>query len=103
MPEHSRLVLIFLQRLLPSNWAIVPIMHLTDFVINTGIKQNTFGGGGLSCINVRRYADVAITFDWSFASHSYLPLMLRWLASPPLCGNASQQICELVAHGGRRY
>ena len=40
MPEHSRLVLIFLQRLLPSNWAIVPIDGLPEAEVAATLRKS---------------------------------------------------------------
>src|SRR5690606_2834848 len=44
-------------------------MHLTNFVGDTGIEQDTLGGGGLPCVDVRRDTDVAIALDRGFAGH----------------------------------
>jgi hypothetical protein len=44
-------------------------MHFTNFVIHTGVKKNTLGGGGFTRVNVRGNTDVAIALDGSIASH----------------------------------
>ena len=48
-------------------------MHFTDLVRNTGVEQDTFGGRGLTCVNVSRDTEVAITRDRGSTSHYYSP------------------------------
>ncbi|MNT17008.1 hypothetical protein D3C72_1521370 [compost metagenome] len=49
------------------------IMHFTDFVVHTGIEQNTFCSGGFTRINMRRDTDVTVPFNRSFSSHGQNP------------------------------
>jgi hypothetical protein len=36
-------------------------VHVTDFVVNPGVQQNAFGGGGFAGIDVRGNSNVAVT------------------------------------------
>jgi len=45
------------------------VVHLTDFVVDTGIKQNALGRGGLAGVDVSRNTNVAIALDGGLASH----------------------------------
>jgi len=44
-------------------------VHLADLVRESGIKQYSLGGGGLTSIHVGNNTDVAITVDRSLTSH----------------------------------
>jgi hypothetical protein len=50
------------------------IVHFTDLVIHTGVKQNALGGGGFAGVDVRRDTDVAVALNGGFASHDGLSL-----------------------------
>ena len=47
------------------------VMHLTNLVRNTGVKQYTFGRGCLARIHVRGNTNIAITAQGVFSSHSF--------------------------------
>jgi len=52
-------------------------------VIYAGIEQDSFGGGGLTGVNVRRYADITIALDGCLAGHLiYLPYLNQTAMSP---------------------
>jgi hypothetical protein len=44
-------------------------MHFANFVVHTGIEQNTLGGGGFASVNVGGDADIAIALNGGMASH----------------------------------
>jgi hypothetical protein len=44
-------------------------VHFTNLVVHAGVKQDTFGCGGLAGVNVSRNTDIAITLDGGGASH----------------------------------
>jgi hypothetical protein len=74
-------------------------MHFTNFVIHTGVKKNTLGGGGFSCVNVRGNTDIAITLDGSYASHDQpLGIQLKQKIQMPcrvstgLCGRLTTRL-----------
>jgi hypothetical protein len=58
-------------------------MHLANLVIDAGVKQDTLGGGGLSGVDMRRNADIAIALDGSLAGHLiYLPYLNQTAMTP---------------------
>jgi hypothetical protein len=36
-------------------------VHLANFVVDAGVKQNAFGGGGFAGVDVRGNSNVAVT------------------------------------------
>ena len=51
------------------------IMHFTDFVVNTGVEQDTLGGRGLTGVDVSTDTDVTVTCNGCCTSH-LIPLIL---------------------------
>jgi hypothetical protein len=46
------------------------VMHFTDLVIDTGVKQDALGHRRLAGVDVRADTDIAVALDRSFACHS---------------------------------
>ncbi|EIS37122.1 hypothetical protein YPPY54_0304 [Yersinia pestis PY-54] len=51
------------------------VMNFTDFVIYTGVKQDTFGSGCLTGVDVSADTDITIALNGCFTSH-LIPLFL---------------------------
>jgi hypothetical protein len=45
------------------------IVHFAQLVGHAGVKQDTFGRGGLASVNVGRDTDIAVALDGGLASH----------------------------------
>jgi hypothetical protein len=39
-------------------------MNFTDFMVYTGVEQNTFGSSGFTGVDVRRDTDVTVSVRW---------------------------------------
>jgi hypothetical protein len=46
-------------------------MHFTDLVVNTGVKQNTLGSGGLTGVNVSGDTDITVALNGVFLATIY--------------------------------
>ena len=53
------------------------VMHLTDLVNNTRIKEDALGGGGFAGINVCGNTDISDAFQGEVASHRNSPGLRR--------------------------
>ncbi|CDJ79006.1 Hypothetical protein SMB2099_4392 [Serratia marcescens SMB2099] len=51
------------------------VMNFTDFVVYTGVEQNTFGSGGFTGVDVSTDTDVAVACNGCCTSH-LIPLFL---------------------------
>jgi len=49
------------------------VMHLTDFVVHAGVKQDTLGRGGFAGVDVRGNTNIAIALDGCLAGHGGTP------------------------------
>jgi len=45
------------------------IMHFTDLVVHTGVKQYALSRGGLTSVNVSGNTDIAVALNGGLASH----------------------------------
>ncbi len=52
------------------------VMNFTDFVVYTGVEQNTFGSCSLTGVDVRTDTNVTVALNGCFTSH-LIPLILR--------------------------
>jgi hypothetical protein len=51
-------------------------VHLTDFVLDTGVEQNTFRRRCLTRIDVRGDTDISYVFEFMTSGHTSLPYHL---------------------------
>src|SRR5690606_22615127 len=51
------------------------IMHHPELVVDARIEQDTFGGGGFPCVDVRGDTNVAIALDRGLAGHDRISLV----------------------------
>ena len=52
-------------------------MNFTNLVGQTGIKQHALGGRRFTRVNMGHYAYIAVTIDWSLASHFIAPVLSK--------------------------
>ncbi|MNT55141.1 hypothetical protein D3C72_1923560 [compost metagenome] len=49
-------------------------MHLAHFVVDPGVEQDPFGGGGLARVNMGDDTDIAVQLDGGGARHDGSPV-----------------------------
>ena len=49
------------------------LVRFTDLVVNTGVVQDSLGGGGLTCVDVGHNADVSGHFQRNVSRHGFKP------------------------------
>ena len=69
-------------------------MHLTNFVADAGVEQNTLGGGGFTRVHVSCDTDVTVLFDRSGTCHDNLSDKNKGTPGPLVTANLEAEVRE---------